>query len=172
MRTPVLMKRFLALFLSLIFLPLFACAEEAEGPTLDEQVDAIFRRFATRSGEVVVAKDGEIVYQHCYGYADVKKTVEVTPDHYYRLASVSKLVTAAAVMRLVDDGRLDLDENIGTILGSDEPFFAASPRFKKVGITSRMLMSHTSCIWDAHFSTQRPLREALNVKTAYDTSFY
>ena len=166
----MIMKRLLVFLLVLAFLPAAAWAEEP--PTLDEQVDAIFRRYHTRGGEVVAAKDGEIVYQRSYGYADGRKTVEATPDHYYRLASVSKLVTAVAVMRLAESGRLDLDENIGTILGGEEPFFAASPRYRKVGITSRMLMTHTSCIWDAHFSTQRPLRESINVKTAYDTSFY
>ena len=129
------LRRLAALLCVLTLLPLCAFAEDPvdEPSELDKTVDGKFRQFAARCGEVVVAKDGEIVYQRCYGYADVKKTVPVTTDHYYRLASVSKLVTATGVMRLVEQGKWDLDENIGTYLGGDTPFFAASPRHKKTG---------------------------------------
>ena len=175
-----LVKSLLLFLLSLALLPFCGGAaeeadpgaEESAATVLDEQVDAIFRRYRTRGGEVVIAKGGEIIYQRCYGYATPAKKAAATPDHYYRLASVSKLVSATAVMRLAETGRLDLDENIGTYLGGREPFFAANPRYRKTGITSRMLMSHTSCIWDAHFSLNRPLREAIDVRTAYVSSFY
>ena len=58
-------------------------------------------------------------------------------------------MTATGVMRLVDQGKWDLDENIGTYLHleGEKPFFAASARYPKVGITARMLMTHTSGIW-------------------------
>ncbi len=166
------MKRFLSLLLVFAFLPLFALAEgsgESALSELDEAVDGKFRRFQARCGEVVIARDGEIVYQRSFGYADQQKTIPATPDHYYRLASVSKLVTAAAVMRLVETGRLDLDENIGTYLHgeNEEPFFAGSSRsrYRKVGITSRMLMSHTSCIWCDKFNPRPAVTKAVNVKT-------
>lgn len=173
------MKRFFAFLLVLaLCLPLCTVAEEPtpeptpEPSQLDLDVRRIFKSAQTVGGEVVVAKDGKIVYQYCYGYANQKNRIAATPDHYYRLASVSKMVTAVAVMRLVETGRLDLDENLGTILGGDEPFFAGSPKYPTVGITPRMLMNHTSSIWDSYFSTKRPLRTAINVKTAYKTSFY
>ena len=168
------MKRSIALMLVLVFLlPLWAAAEKAP-PTVDDRVDRLFRIYGTTGGEVVVAKDGEIVYQRCYGYTSGRKTDPMTPDHYYRIASVSKLVTATAVMRLVETGRLNLDENIGEYLRleGEKPFFAASRRFRKVGITTRMLMSHTSSIYDAYFPQKIPLREAINVKTAYTSTFY
>ena len=173
------MKRLFAFLLVLALCLPFCAAAEAPSPEpteepsqLDLDVRRIFKSAQTVAGEVVVAKDGKIVYQYCYGYANQKKRIAASPDHYYRLASVSKLVTAVAVMRLVETGRLNLDENLGTILGGDEPFFAANPKFPDIGITPRMLMSHTSTIWDSYFSTKRPLRTALNVKTAYKTSFY
>ena len=173
------MKRFLASLLVLLLLPLCAFAEEPAPTEEPSEVDLQFdSKFGIRShhvycGEVVVAKDGDIVYQRSYGYVlGTNKTVPVTSENYYRLASVSKIVTATAVMRLVELGQWDLDENIGTYLGGDKPFFAANPQYKKIGITSRMLMSHTSGIWDAHFSRNRPLCDALNVKTAYTSSFY
>ena len=99
------MKRFFAFLLVLaLCLPLCAVAEELtpeptpEPSQLDLDVRRIFKSAQTVGGEVVVAKDGEIVYQYCYGYANQKNRIAATPDHYYRLASVSKMVTAVAVM--------------------------------------------------------------------------
>ena len=123
------MNRLLAFLLALsLLLPFCAFAEEAEPSELDNAVDGKFRQFQSRCGEVVVAKDGVILYQRSFGFADQEKTVPATPDHYYRLASVSKLVTASAYMRLVETGQIDLDENIGEYLHleGEKPFFAAT----------------------------------------------
>ena len=161
------MNRLLAFLLALsLLLPFCAFAEEAEPSELDNAVDGKFRQFQSRCGEVVVAKDGVILYQRSFGFADQEKTVPATPDHYYRLASVSKLVTASAYMRLVETGQIDLDENIGEYLHleGEKPFFAASPRYKKTGITSRMLMSHTACIWCDKFSPRPAVTQAVNLQ--------
>ena len=162
-----MIRRLSALLLAFVLLlPLGVSAEDAEPSELDRAVDGQFRNFGTRCGEVVAAKDGEIVYQRSYGFADPGKKIPVTPDHYYRLASVSKLVTASAYMRLVETGRIDLDENIGSYLHLEgEPsFFAASPRYKKTGLTSRMLMSHTACIWCDKFSPRPAVTKAVNLE--------
>ena len=177
------LKRFASLLLALLLLvPPCASAEEAEAEAeskaaepsvFDQAIDSKFKRFA-RCGEVVIARDGEIVYQRAFGFANPKKTVPVTTDHYYRLASVSKLVTATGVMRLVDQGKWDLDENIGTYLGGDTPFFAASPYYRKTGINTRMLMTHTACIWADKFSSEyKPgVTKAYDVKKNKKNYFY
>ena len=72
----------------------------------------------------------------------------------------------------VELGEWDLDANIGVYLGGSSPFFAASPRYKTVGITSRMLMSHTSSIWFDKFNPKPPMLKALNVKTSHREYFY
>ncbi len=162
----ILPKRFLCLLCILGLLPLYASAE-SRNAALDQKVHDIFKRFSTVGGMVAAAKDGKIVYEYCYGYADKSRKLMATPDCYYRLASVSKLVTACSVMRLVETGRLDLDANLGEIIGGDEPYFAANPSFPKTGITPRMLMSHTSTIWDSNFATKMDLRNALKQKTSY-----
>jgi len=58
---------------------------------------------------VAVMVDGEIVWTEGLGWADLERGEPVTPETRFRLASVSKLYTAATVARLADDGRLDLD---------------------------------------------------------------
>ncbi len=179
---PFFTRRLAALLCSLALLcPLFtapsaAFSEEAvltDTGALDEEVAKIFKKKKTAGGMVVIAKDGEIIYESCYGYADKRAKELVSPENYFRLASVSKLVTGVAVMRLADAGRLDLDENLGTILGGDTPYFAANPSYPKIGLTPRHLMSHTGSIRDqGAFSKHKALREILNVKNKTTSGFY
>jgi CubicO group peptidase (beta-lactamase class C family) len=60
---------------------------------------------------VVVAKDGETVFARGYGRANVEMRVAAGPQTIYGLGSITKQITAAAVMHLVDTGRLALDDN-------------------------------------------------------------
>ena len=58
------MKRILAIALCLLLLPVCAFAQET---TVDEQTDAVFRKFKTTGGAVVVYRDGELAYERYYG---------------------------------------------------------------------------------------------------------
>ena len=162
-KTAVFLRRMPALLCALALLFSSALAE-GTGPS-DERVDKIFRNQKTIGGMVVVAKDGEIVYKHCYGYANKVEKDPVTEDTYFKLASVSKLVTAVSVMKLVETGRLDLDADIGGILG-DPAYHAANPNYPKVALTSRILMTHTGGINDSSgaFAGMKPLNPTLNPK--------
>ena len=77
------MKRLLSLFLVFAFLlPCCALAEAGDSSAFDHSVDSLFKEYSTRCGEIVVARDGEIIYQRSYGWADAAKKTPVTPDHY------------------------------------------------------------------------------------------
>src|ERR1019366_7514020 len=87
---------------------------------------------------VVVVKDGKVLFAKGYGYADVGKKTPVTPDGtLFRPGSVSKLFTWTAVMRLVEQGKLDLDRDINDYLDVKIPATYPKP------ITLRNLMTHT-----------------------------
>ncbi len=163
-RICLFIQRILALGCAAVLL--FSCAAAQAGSAPDEEtVRMTFKKYKTSGGMVLAAKDGEIVFSQCYGWANKKSEEKVTPEHYFKLASVSKLVTALPLMKLVEEGRLDLDENIGQILG-DPPFQAASGKYPKASITSRMLMTHTAAVNDSKgmFMKGKPLTEALNPK--------
>src|SRR5689334_19786847 len=66
------------------------------------------------AGAVVsVVKDGQVLLQKGYGYADVEVKKPVLPDQtLFRPGSISKLFTATAVMQLVEQGKLDLDRDV------------------------------------------------------------
>jgi len=83
---------------------------------------------------VTVAIDGKIIFSEGFGYADLEQRVPVWPTTKFRIGSVSKPLTAAALVKLVEQGRLDLDAPIQKYV----------PSFPDKGatITPRMLAGH------------------------------
>jgi CubicO group peptidase (beta-lactamase class C family) len=59
-----------------------------------------------------VLRDGELIWEHAVGAADVAGGVEATPDTQYRVGSITKTFTAAAIMQLRDAGKLDLEDTL------------------------------------------------------------
>jgi CubicO group peptidase (beta-lactamase class C family) len=78
------------------------------------------------------------------GFADPAVNRGVTPDDPVRIASISKLVTTIAVMRLVEQGKLDLDSDVSKWLG----YTFRNPAFPDAPITLRLLLSHRSSLTD------------------------
>ncbi len=110
---------------------------------LDAWLDG-FMPYALGRGDVagaviVVVKDGTVITQRGYGYADVELRKTVDPDAtLFRLGSVSKLVTWTAIMQLVEQGKLDLDEDVNSYLDFRIPLRDGKP------ITLRNIMTHTA----------------------------
>lgn len=111
---------------------------------LDEEMDKIVGRYDVTGMSAVAFKDGEILYSYCFGYADKENGIEVDENTKFRISSISKSISAMAIMRLVEDGRLDLDGDISDYLG----FTVRSPRYPGVPITTRMILTHSSSITD------------------------
>ena len=88
---------------------------------------------------VIVVKDGQVLLQKGYGYADVEAKQPVDPQRtLFRAGSIAKLVTDTAVMQQVELGRLDLDADINTYLDFHIPDAFSKP------VTLRTLMTHTA----------------------------
>lgn len=107
------------------------------------RVDALFAEFAAPGApgaSVVVARGDSIVFARGYGLADVHHGVPVVPSTAFRLASVTKQFTAAAILTLVEAGTLRLDDRLGDVLAS-VPAYAQEVRV-------RQLLNHTSGIPD------------------------
>jgi CubicO group peptidase (beta-lactamase class C family) len=106
---------------------------------LDGAVPQQLQRENIAGAVVLVVKDGKILYERGYGYADVERKTPVTPaGTLFRPGSVSKLFTWTAVMQLVEQGKINLDQNIETYLDFKIPDTFAQP------ITMRNLMTHTA----------------------------
>lgn len=118
---------------------------------------------APRAAEVRVAFDREAVTKvEARGFADRRTKRRVTADDPVRIASISKLVVAMGVMRLVEAGRLDLDADVSAALG----WRLRHPRFPDVPITLRLLLSHRAGLTDAA-DYAIPLGETLRARVAH-----
>ena len=102
------------------------------------------------------------------GFADKETGRRVTADDPVRIASISKLVTAIGVMRLVESGKLDLDADVSEQLG----WRLRNPAFPNTPITLRLLLSHRSSLTDAAGYWQAPLggkvRDIIDDPRAWD----
>jgi CubicO group peptidase (beta-lactamase class C family) len=88
---------------------------------------------------VVVVKDGQVLLQKGYGYADVEKKLPVNPEtSLFRPGSISKLFTWTAVMQQVEQGKIDLDADVNQYLD-----FTIPPGPEGEVLTMRNLMTHT-----------------------------
>jgi CubicO group peptidase (beta-lactamase class C family) len=84
---------------------------------------------------VLVAQNGRIRYQNGYGYADIGNRVRITPDTKFRIGSVTKQFTAAAILKLQEDGKLRIDDKLSQ-------YYPDFPRGDE--ITLYHLLTHTS----------------------------
>lgn len=107
-------------------------------PFFDGIVSMQLERSDIAGASVLVMKDGNVLLEKGYGYADEKKKSPVDPTTtIFRLASISKLFTWVSVMQLVEQGKLDLDTDVNRYLD-----FKIRPAFGQP-ITLRNLMTHT-----------------------------
>jgi CubicO group peptidase (beta-lactamase class C family) len=94
---------------------------------------------------ILFIRDGQIESANGYGLADLQTKRAATPDTLFTIASISKTVTATALMTLYEQGKFSLDDSIDPYL----PFEVRNPNFPDMPITFRMLLSHTSSIQDS-----------------------
>ena len=90
-----------------------------------EEIDKFMSSFLAKHGapgaSVAIADQGRLVYSRGFGYADVASKEPVDPGSLFRIASVSKPLTAVAIMQLVDAGELRLEDAVYSILDEYEP---------------------------------------------------
>lgn len=113
---------------------------------LPSKVDSIANSYDLAGGSVVVFCNSGATTAHHFGKADISRNLPVTDSTKFRIASISKMVTALAILQLVAQGQLSLDAPIGQTLG----YPVVNPSYPTTPITPRMLLSHTSSIIDGN----------------------
>ena len=111
---------------------------------LSGELGRIARSFNCVSASLAAFDGASGYFTYQYGFADVGARRNVEEETKFRIASLSKLIVVILAMTLVEEGLLDLDADISDYLG----FEAKNPFFPDTPITSRMLMQHTSSIYD------------------------
>lgn len=129
----------LATLLVLLALPAAAKPPTSAELAIDRYLSGIYRPDGP-GAVVLVVRDGKTVFRKAYGLADVARGTRLTPEAPFYIASITKALTAAAVLRLVERGTLALDDEVTKHL----PDYPTQGR----RITLRHLLSHTSGIPD------------------------
>ncbi|MBC8345768.1 MAG: beta-lactamase family protein [Candidatus Marinimicrobia bacterium] len=92
---------------------------------------------------VLIFDENQIINENYLGFSNIDDNVTLQTDHLFLLASVSKVITATALLQLYDDNEFALDDPINNYL----PFNVTIPNYQE-DITFRMLLTHTSAIAD------------------------
>ncbi len=126
-----------------VFVP-HVSARQLDEETLDGTISSIMLLDRVPALAACIVQDNDTLWNKAYGYADVHARIPASTDTLFMLASVSKTVTAAAVMHVYEQGLFDLDDDINEHL----PFSVRNPDFPDTPITFRMLLAHTSSLSD------------------------
>ena len=142
-------------------------------PEVDKIVNSFLHKWSVAGASVAVSKNGKLVFARGFGLADTVERTKAQPFSQFRIASISKLITAIAVMKLHEQGMLSLEDKVFGPAGIlNDPFFN-DPKDKRVyDITVEQLLSHEGG-WTQRYGDQMfmPLvvAEKLNVKPPVDT---
>lgn len=138
-----------------------------------KELDKKFKRYNKRgvfNGTVLYGEYGQEVFKGVYGYADFKKKEELTLESEFQLASVSKMFTAAAIMVLKEQGKLQYEDTLTKFV----------PEFPYYGITIRQLLNHRSglsrymSLADKYWPVDKPINneEVIDLFVQYNPNPY
>jgi N-acyl-D-amino-acid deacylase len=135
-------------------------------------IGPLMTKWSVPGGAVALVKDGELVMAEGYGLADKEGKVPATPQSLFRIASLSKPVTAVAVLKLFEEGLLSLDAKAFGILSDLQPPEGATVDPRLQDITIRDLLQHSGG-WDREASfdpmfKSREIAAAMGVPTPPD----
>ncbi len=132
-------KLSISLFVLLLVFAAKSFSQTRLAPDTTEQIDKLVTDTLARTGvpsaSIAVVKDGAVVYVKAYGDAKIEPRVPATTQMRYSIGSISKQITATAVLLLQEQGKLSLDDKVAKYL----------PDLTRANeVTIRQLLSHTS----------------------------
>jgi len=136
--------------------------ERTECGALDEWMKSFLMEHSIPGGSLAVMRDGKLLYARGFGWADREAKTPVQPDSLFRIASVSKPITAVATLKLAEEKRLKVDDRVLDYLPFD-PHFEADGKFDERWrqITIAHCLSHTGG-WDREKSYD-PMFQAMRM---------
>lgn len=113
---------------------------------------------------VALAEDGKMLYASGYGFADKEKKETVNINHRFRIASISKPITAVAVLKLIEQGKLSLDDKVFGKNGIFKGKYLKKSDANIEAIEIRHLLQHTAAPeWSNQGNTPDPMFVHLNL---------
>ncbi|SCY22724.1 CubicO group peptidase, beta-lactamase class C family [Alkaliphilus peptidifermentans DSM 18978] len=108
---------------------------------LETKTPVLLKKFNIPGASISLIENGELKWIGTFGYADIEEKIEIHKDTVYQVASISKSVTALGIMKLVEDGILNLDDPIEKYITRWE---IPESVYDKDEVTIRRLLSHTA----------------------------
>ena len=139
---------------------------------VDNLVNNFLSTWNIEGGEVAITKNGKLIYNRGFGYADQSSSEIAKPYHLYRIASVSKPITSIAIMKLIEDGSLSITDTVfGVNKILDQAYYVNAITDNRIyQITIQNLLEHTGG-WDSSipcngFTTCDPIDFPLYVSSS------
>jgi N-acyl-D-amino-acid deacylase len=82
----------------------------------EQQILYLMKKWGIPGGSAAIVRNGQVIYAGGFGYANLSTHAKVQPDSLFRVASVSKVITAVAVLKLIDQGKLSLNSSAYDVL--------------------------------------------------------
>ncbi len=144
---PMMMKKTTPLMASILLCLAAGILASCGNP--EEEAARSITAFMEESGTlglaVAVVKDGRVVYTGSFGKRSTDKDTPLQDGDVFRIASISKSYTTSALLRLVEEGKIRLDDDVGDLVG----FPVRNPLYPDIPITVKMLLSHSSSLNDS-----------------------
>ena len=121
------------------------CAYAYSNSDFDKNIRVAMTESKLTGVAVTVFQGDKILFSKGYGYANIDAAIPMSTTAVFRVASLSKMVTAMAIMQLYDCGQLNLDDDVSKYLG----YRVANPMYPDDAITVRQLLLHTSSFKDS-----------------------
>jgi len=116
--------------------------KEQDSKTLSRMLDSIAESHSIVGLSVAIVRPESLLFSYAHGQAQLGRAAAMTDTTYVRIASVSKVLTAVALLQLHEKGKFKLDDEVSKALG----FTFRNPYFPDVPITYRHLLQHTSSL--------------------------
>ncbi|MEM7373107.1 MAG: serine hydrolase [Bacteroidota bacterium] len=135
------------LFLLIVWRPFGLVAQERSMSTeqfvaeMNEKIPQLLQEFSIPGAAIALIADGEIVLQKGYGYSNLEKGIKVDINTGFNVGSISKTVAAWGVMKLVHEGKIELDAPASTYVSRWQ---FPSSKYDSDEVTPRRLLSHTA----------------------------
>ncbi len=129
--------------LASVFLTRSSIAQQAN---FESNLKEITDKYETVGLAIVVVKDGKPIYEKAFGYKDLENKELLTTTDLFRIASISKSFSSTAIMQLVEQGKISLEDDISDLIG----FKVRNPKFPNTKITLEMMLSHRSSLNDSN----------------------
>lgn len=152
------------------------CYSYLDSAGLDSFITAKMAEHHIPGVSACIVKRGNIIWTGNYGWAYINLNIPIYDSTLFQIASVSKTVTGAALMKLYERGQFELDDSINAYL----PFRVWNPYYPDSAITFKMLLTHTSSINDNwqnmpyfyNMDPPRPLGDYLDDYFTPDSMYY